>query len=115
LICAWLKLASRGVDGLDMQRFVTGVLVALAMAVSAGGVAVNVRADSAPDAAVPAPVPDQCGVPQRPVHVNAKAAEAAAKDYVVPLNSQGYNYNSYDDQWRPEIPAAPAPAAPEKP
>jgi hypothetical protein len=98
-----------------MQRFVSGVLVVLAMAVSAGGVAINVRADSAPDAAAPAPVQDQCGVPRQPVHVNAKAAEAAAKDDVVPLNSQGYNYNAYDDQWRPEAPAAPAPAAPEKP
>jgi len=101
-----------------MQRFVTGVLVVLAVAVSAGGVAVDVRADSAQGAAA-APAPqDQCAMPTRqPIHLNGALVESAAKDDVVPLNSQGYNYNAYDGQWRPEIPAAPAPvpASPAKP
>ena len=100
-----------------MQRFVTGVLVVLAMAVSAGGVAVDVRADSTQGAAAPAPVQEQCAMPaHQPIHLNGQLVESAAKDDVVPLNSQGYNYNAYDDQWRPEIKAAPAPvpAAPAK-
>ena len=98
-----------------MQRFVTGVLVVLAMAISAGGVAVNVRADSAQGTAA-ATAQDQCATPvHQPIHMNGQAVEAAAKDGVVPLNTQGYNYNAYDDQWRPETQAAPAPAAPAKP
>ena len=98
-----------------MQRFVTAVLVVLAVAVSAGGVAVDVRADGA---AAPAPAQDQCAMPtHQPIHMNGQLVESAAKDDVVPLNSQGYNYNAYDDQWRPEIKAAPAPvpASPAKP
>jgi hypothetical protein len=118
LICAWLKLASRGVDGLYMQRFVTGVLVVLAVALSAGGVAVTGRADSnSAKAAAPAAAPqDQCAMPARqPIHLNGEAVENAVKDDVVPLNAQGYNYDAYDDQWRPQIKAGPAPAAPAAP
>ena len=103
-----------------MQRFVTAVLVVLAVAVSAGGVAVNVRADGPQGAAAAAPAPaqDQCATPiYQPIHLNGQLVESAAKDDVVPLNTQGSNYNAYDDQWRPELKAAPAPvpAAPAKP
>jgi len=101
-----------------MQRFVTGVLVVLAVAVSAGGVAVDVRADGPQGTAAPAPAQNQCATPSyQPIHLNGQLVESAAKDDVVPLNSQGYNYNAYDDQWRPELKAAPAPvpAAPAKP
>ena len=101
-----------------MQRFVTAVLVVLAVAVSAGGVAVDVRADGAQAAAAQAPAKDQCATPTyQPIHLNGQLVESAAKDDVVPLNSQGYNYDAYDAQWRPEIKAAPAPvpASPAKP
>ena len=131
LNCLWLKLARLGVDGMNMQRILTAGLVLLAVAFSAGGVAFSVRADSsqgAPAAAAKAPAPaqDQCSTMStrhEPVRINAKAAELAAKDDTVPLNTQGYNYSAYENQWRPEPPkvapngaAVPAlPAAPAKP
>ena len=110
-----------------MQRILTAGLVLLAVVFSAGGVAFSVRADSsqaAPTAAAPAPAQGQCSTvttKHEPVRINARAAELAAKDDTVPLNTQGYNYSSYEDQWRPDVPnAAPngppaPPAAPAKP
>jgi hypothetical protein len=106
-----------------MQRILTAGLVLLAVAFSAGGVAFSVRADSsqaAPTAAAPASAQDRCSMvttKHEPVRVNAKAAELAAKDDTVPLNTQGYNYSAYEGQWRPEPPTvAPngPPAAPAK-
>ena len=95
--CAWLKLARLGVDGMNMQRILTAGLVLLAVALSAGGVAFSVRADSSQASG-------QCSTAttKHEVRVNARAAELAAKDDVVPLNTSGYNYNTYEDQWRPE-------------
>lgn len=101
-----------------MQRIVTAVLVATAVAFGAGGVAVTGRADPAQGRAPVAHAQGQCQAPARvEVKVDAKAAELAAKDDVVPLNTAGYNYDAYEDQWRPEIRAAapPVPAAPAKP
>jgi len=112
---------------MDMQRLLTAALVLLAVAFSAGGVAFSVRADSQHSSAAvaaKAPAQDRCSVTTQAqvIHVNAEAARLAAQDDMVPLNTQGYNYNAYDDQWRPEAPtAAPAgsapavPAAPAKP
>ena len=86
-----------------------------------------VRADSSDGSAAQgsaAPGQDQCSLATQhvPVRLNAKAAQLAAHEDTVPLNTQGYNYNAYDDQWRPDVPtAAPAgaepavPAAPAKP
>ena len=99
-----------------MQRLLTAALVLCAIGFSAGGVAVSVRADSSQAQQ------DRCEMAAHPapVRMNAKAAQLAAQDDTKPLNTQGYNYNAYDDQWRPEIPAAapngPAvpPAAPAK-
>lgn len=128
LNCAWLKLARTGVDVVSMQRILTAALVLLAVAFSAGGVAISVRADSQQSsAAAPAPAStaaqDRCSLVShpRPVHINAAAAARAAQDDMVPLNTQGYNYNAYEGQWRPEVPTAapagsdPVPASPAKP
>ena len=102
-----------------MQRILTAALVLLAVALSAGGVAFSVRADSAQNsAAAPATAPDRCSLVShsQPVRVNAAAAARAAQDDMVPLNTQGYNYNAYEDQWRPDVPtAAPAGSVPAVP
>jgi hypothetical protein len=109
---------------MNMQRILTAVLVLLAVAFSAGGVAFSVRADSSQKAAAAAPAQDQCSTvttKHEPVRINARAAELAAKDDTVPLNTQGYNYSAYEDQWRPEPPtvapngAPSVPASPAKP
>lgn len=100
-----------------MQRLLTAALVVVAGALSAGGVAFSVRADP-PQRSAAAPAPDQCStaVNHAPVRINARAAALAAQDDMVPLNTQGYNYSAYDNQWRPETsaaaPASPAPSAP---
>ena len=96
-----------------MQRFLTAALVLCALGLSAGGVAFDVRADSAQQAQ------DRCALAAgQPVTVrtNAKQAQLAAQDDTTPLNTQGYNYNAYEDEWRPEIPtAAPNGAPPASP
>lgn len=107
-----------------MQRIATAVLVVAALLFSAGGVAVTGRADpaKAPPAAE-AQSQSQCTIPPHSqARLDPKAAELAAKDDVVPLNTRGYSYNAYDSEWRPQIPtAAPTsatpsvPAAPAKP
>jgi len=103
---------------MNMQRILTAGLVLLAVALSAGGVAFSVRADSSQGApAASAGVPDQCSTAttKHEIRINARAAELAAKDDVVPLNTSGYNYNAYEDQWRPEVPTAAPNGAPVPP